>query len=67
MRLDASAVAGLVFWSKDYRPFLRYLDELDAKGYQAVFMFTITGLPRAFDPRVPEARRSGNSATIRVL
>lgn len=31
--LLASAVAGFVFWSKNFRPFLRYLDELDAGGY----------------------------------
>jgi hypothetical protein len=52
--LAPSAVTGFVFWSKDYRPFLRHLDELDARGYQAVFMFTITGLPRVFEPRVPD-------------
>lgn len=49
-----SAVAGFVFWSKDFHPFLRYLDELDARSYQAVFLFTITGLPRVFERRVPD-------------
>jgi len=48
-------VSAIVFWSKDYQPLLPRLDELDAGGYRMVFHFTITGLPQAFEPRVPDA------------
>lgn len=48
-------VMAFVFWSKDYTPLLPYLDELDAGGYRMLFHFTINGLPKAFEPRVPDA------------
>jgi len=47
-------VSAIVFWSKNYLPLLPYLDELDRLGYRMVFHFTITGLPRPFEPNVPE-------------
>jgi hypothetical protein len=47
-------VSAIVFWSKNYSPLVPYLDELDAGGYRMLFHFTITGLPRVFEPRVPE-------------
>lgn len=47
-------VSAIVFWSKNYLPLVPYLDELDAGGYRMLFHFTITGLPRVFEPRVPE-------------
>jgi hypothetical protein len=46
-------VHSIVFWSKDYRPLLPYLDELDARGLPLFFQFTITGLPQLYEPRVP--------------
>lgn len=48
-------VMAIVFWSKNYAPLLPHLDELDARGYRMVFHFTINGLPRVFEPNVPEA------------
>ncbi|MDK2887517.1 MAG: hypothetical protein PWP72_395 [Thermoanaerobacter sp.] len=47
-------VGALVFWSKNFAPFLPYLAELKALGYRMVFLFTITGLPRIFETRVPD-------------
>lgn len=43
-----------VLWSKNYMPLLPYLDELDAGGYRMLFHFTINGLPKVFEPRVPD-------------
>ncbi|NIQ77187.1 MAG: DUF1848 family protein, partial [Anaerolineae bacterium] len=37
-----------------YQPLLPHLDELDQVGYRMVFQFTITGLPKPFEPNVPE-------------
>lgn len=51
-------VSAIVFWSKDYRPLLPHLDELDRRGYRMLFHFTITGLPRLFEPRVPDVEES---------
>lgn len=52
--LRTEDVSAIVFWSKNYLPLVPYLDELDAGGFPMLFHFTITGLPRAFEPRVPE-------------
>jgi len=48
-------VMAFVLWSKNYAPLLPHLDELDARGYRMLFHFTINGLPKAFEPRVPDA------------
>lgn len=51
-------VACLVFWTKDPRPMLPHLAELDARGFRYYFHVTLTGLPRLFEPGVPEAAES---------
>ena len=52
--LKPDDVSAIVFWSKNYLPLVPHLDELDVGGYRMLFHFTITGLPRVFEPRVPE-------------
>jgi hypothetical protein len=47
--LSPEEVSCIVFWSRDYRPLLSHLDELERRGFAFVFHFTITGLPAAFD------------------
>lgn len=47
-------VGAIVFRSKNYLPLLPHLDELDASGYGLLFHLTITGLPRMFEPSVPD-------------
>lgn len=48
-------VAALFFWTKDPRPLLPHLQELENRGYRTVFHITVTGLPRALEPHVPPA------------
>lgn len=62
--LRTEDVSAIVFWSKNYLPLLPYLDELDAGGYRMLFHFTITGLPRIFEPRVPDAAELVECARI---
>ena len=50
-----SDVAAVVFWSKNFGPFLPHLAELANLGYKLVFLYTVTGLPRVFEGRVPDA------------
>jgi hypothetical protein len=50
--LKREDVAAFVFWSKNYRPFLPALQQIGNLGYPAVFNYTITGLPRIFEPSV---------------
>ncbi|MDO8682089.1 MAG: DUF1848 domain-containing protein [Armatimonadota bacterium] len=47
-------VMAFVLWSKNYRPLLSHADELDGLGYRMLFHFTINGLPKVFEPRVPD-------------
>lgn len=48
-------VGAIVFRSKNCIPLLPHLDELDARGFGTVFHLTITGLPKVFEPNVPDA------------
>src|SRR5437763_888748 len=52
--LPPEDVMAFVLWSKNYSPLLPHLDELDSSGYRMLFHFTINGLPKAFEPRVPD-------------
>ena len=56
-RVDLSPdhVDVIVFWTRDPRPMLGYLDGLDALGYRYYFQFTLTGYPKPLEPSVPRA------------
>jgi len=45
-------VACLVFWSKDFTPFVHHLDTLDRLGYRFYFNYTLTAVPTAFESHV---------------
>jgi hypothetical protein len=47
-------VHSIVFWSKNYTPFLPFVQTLKNKGYCFCAHYTITGLPKLFEPHVPE-------------
>lgn len=47
--LNPDDVLALVFWSKNYRPFLPVLEKVRARGYPVFFNYTITGLPHEFE------------------
>jgi hypothetical protein len=51
--LRAADVDVIVFWTRNPRPLLPHLDELDARGYRYYFQFTILGNPREIDPKSP--------------
>lgn len=46
-------VDAIVFWTRNPRPLMSYLDELDDRGYRYYFQFTLLGYPRQIDPRSP--------------
>jgi DNA repair photolyase len=48
----------IVFWSKNFGPFLKHLDELDALGYRFYFQFTITGNPKIFEENTPQTEQA---------
>ena len=54
MGIDLSKVAGAVFWSKNPRPLMPYLDEICAKNIDFYFQFTVNDYEDVgFEPRVP--------------
>ena len=48
-------VACLVFWSKDFTPFVDHLETLDRLGYRFYFNYTVTALPAVFERHVDRA------------
>ena len=64
--LKPEDVDAIVFWTRNPRPLLPYLDELDSRGYRYYFQFTILGYPREIDPsRLPPRPPSRRSASWR--
>lgn len=51
--LDPEDVDAIVFWTRNARPLLPYLDELDRYGYAYYFQYTINGYPRKIEPACP--------------
>jgi|CZCA01.1.fsa_nt_gi hypothetical protein len=47
-------VDAIVFWSRDPRPLIPYLGELDTMGYRHIFQFTINGYPGLLEPGSPK-------------
>jgi hypothetical protein len=63
MSLLPKDVTCLALWSKDYKPLLPHLDELDAMGTNTYFNFTITGLPSIFECNVIDTDEAIAQAT----
>jgi hypothetical protein len=47
-------VDAFVFWSRDPRPFLGHLPEIERGGYAYCFLLTVTGYPAILEPGTPE-------------
>ncbi len=54
--LKAQDVSAVVFWSKNPRPMLKYLNELDKAGFRYYFQFTLNDYPSILEPRIPQLR-----------
>jgi len=48
-------VSALVFWSKDFGPFLENLPRLEEMGYRFYFNYTITAVPGIFEANVDKS------------
>jgi hypothetical protein len=51
--LKKQDVDAFVFWSRDPRPLLPYLPEIERLGYHYYFLITVTGYPRQLEPATP--------------
>lgn len=51
--LKPEDVAVIVFWSKNPKPLISYLDEIDQRGFRYYFQFTLNDYPQDLEPRLP--------------
>jgi len=54
--LAPAEVDAIVFWSKNPRPLMPHLAELDSRGYQYYFQFTLNPYGEEFEPGLPQLR-----------
>lgn len=47
-----------VFWTRNPRPLMAHLPELDARGFKYYFLYTITGYPRVIESHRPDLEAS---------
>jgi DNA repair photolyase len=48
----------IAFWTRDPLPLMRYLPELDKRGYKYYFQYTIVGYPKIIDPKSPPLQKA---------
>jgi len=63
--LSCADVDAIVFWTRDARPMLKHLNELNERGYRYYFQYTLNAYPSLLEPRVPSAAAA--VATFRDL
>jgi len=51
--LQPEDVDAICFWTKDPGPLLKHLDELDERGFNYYFQFTLNPYNKVFEPGVP--------------
>ncbi len=51
--LDPRHVDAIVFWTRNPRPLVAHLPELDEMGHRYYFQYTVMNNPRAIDPKSP--------------
>ncbi len=58
--LNPEDVDAICFWTKNPKPLMQHLDELDQSGFNYYFQFTLNPYDKTFEPNVPslEARIS---------
>ncbi len=54
-KIDLSPIYidAIVFWTRNPKPLMKYLDELDEREYNYYFQYTITGYPRTLEKHTP--------------
>ncbi len=56
--LNSNNVDAVIFWTRNPKPLIPYLNELDAKGYKYYFQYTITGYPRELEQNTPHPAKA---------
>jgi len=63
--LKPENVVAFVFWSKDPAPMIKYLEEMDERGFRYYFQFTLNDYPSIFEPQIPNINERIH--TFRIL
>lgn len=58
--LSPHKVDVIVFWTKYPGPLMEHLEELDRRGYQYYFQFTLNAYPTFFEPEMPSLKKRIN-------
>ncbi|OGV69131.1 MAG: hypothetical protein A2283_13160 [Lentisphaerae bacterium RIFOXYA12_FULL_48_11] len=56
--LSPANVDVIVFWTRNPAPLMKYLPELDERGFRYYFLYTVMDNPRLLDPKVPPVAES---------
>jgi hypothetical protein len=59
--LKKDDVAAIALWSKNFSPFIDNALQLKKEGYLLFFNYTVTGLPRVFEPGCPGESETADS------
>jgi len=51
----------IVFWTRNARPLIPYLDELDSRGYKYYFLYTLNNYPETLEPGPPSISTAINT------
>ena len=51
-------VDAIIFWTRNPKPLMPYLNELDEKGLNYYFQYTITGYPRSLEKNTPHPSKA---------
>ncbi|MFM9872277.1 MAG: DUF1848 domain-containing protein [Fimbriimonadaceae bacterium] len=60
--LSRTEVDGFVFWTKNFRPFMRYIDSVRIHGAPFTVQYTINGYPTALERNVVDWEKSVSTA-----
>lgn len=55
--LQPDDVEGIVFWTKNPRPFFKHLNSLEAKGYGFYFQYTLNDYTTLLEPHLPSVEK----------
>jgi DNA repair photolyase len=54
IELAPDKIDAIVFWTKNPKPILKHLKDIDGMGYNYYFQFTLTGYPKSIEPSLPK-------------
>lgn len=55
-------VEGIVFWTKNFRPFLKHIPAVESSGIPFIVQYTINGYPKSLENHVVDWRKSVETA-----